>query len=532
MIINVVIFLLVYLLLVLATGYAAIKYVKAESGMIREFRVVIKARLARVVGIYKLSLLILRKSFTYLIILATVLSVITSGLNTKYENNLVVVKDPSLVDASHIMLVRFSEPVSAETCSALLSNLSLESRCTHFYRVVLDRPYQLERSKKLIYVVIGVEDTILEDLGLDEKPSELSFGYSEVSGEPTKDFISVNDERIEINLIHVDSNLLRSYTIFYKTPLIPIQGYVGTEPITIPSQHVLISTHDNVMKLLRIEKPLITDIVLINLSRPPDLTKVFDFLEARYPVTEVAVAGGGYVTYVSKTRVPTPDSLISAVLSSVTASIIIISVFSSVMPYLTELRSKISFMGFQPWAMTIIVVSYTLTSIMFPGLITLVYVFVSMGDASTLNSVVTLVTSWLASTTYIILRIKPERLITEAYMPLTPRYVLMSSITDVKKLVELIIELIKTNEFFTIEEIEWRIDGDEAFIHAKMNYVDSWGSGIDLMIFINVTSERSYVNVNSAIFGVEEVSESMSRSINALAISRIVGGVKAWEATS
>lgn len=532
MIINIVIFLVVYLFVALAVGYAALKYVKAESGMIREFKVVIKARLARVVGIYKLSLLILRKSFTYLIILATVFSIITSGLNTRYENNLVVVRDPSLTNASHTMFVRFSKPVNVEICLTLLSNLSLESRCTYFYRVVLDQPYRLERSKKLIYVVIGVEDTILEDLGLDGKLPELSFGYSEVLGEPAKDFILVNDERIEITLIHVDSNLLRSYTIFYKTPLIPIQGYVGTEPITIPPQHVLISTHDNVMRLLKIKKPLITDLVVTNLSKPPDTAKAFEFLEARYPVAEVAVAGGGYVTYVSETRVPTPDSLISAILSSVTASIIIISVFSSVMPYLTELRSKISFMGFQPWAMTIIVVGYTLTSIMFPGLITLAYVFVSMGGASTLNSVVTLVTSWLASTTYIILRIKPEKLVTEAYMPPTPRYVLMSSITDIRKLVELIVELIKTNEFFTIEEVEWRVDGDEAFIHAKMNYVDSWGSGIDLTIFINVTSERSYININSVMFGVEEVSESMSRSINALAISRIVGGVKAWEATS
>ncbi|MEM4830630.1 MAG: hypothetical protein QW417_07315, partial [Zestosphaera sp.] len=198
---------------------------------------------------------------------------------------------------------------------------------------------------------------------------------------------------------------------------------------------------------------------------------------------------------------------------------------------LRELRSKISFMGFQPWAMTIIIVSYTFTSIMFPGLLTLTYVLVSIGSASTLNSVVTLIISWIASTTYIILRVKPEKLVTEAYMPPTPRYVLMSSITDINKLVEFVIKLIKTNEFFTVEDVEWRIEGDEAFIHAKMNYVDSWGSGIDLTIFINVTSERSYTNISSVVFGVEEVSESMSRSINALAISRIVGGVKAWEAT-
>ncbi|MEM4823431.1 MAG: hypothetical protein QXV31_00120 [Zestosphaera sp.] len=368
-------------------------------------------------------------------------------------------------------------------------------------------------------------------MSLNRELPKLTFGYSELSEELTKDTILVDDRRIEINLIQVDSNLLKSYTIFYKTPLVPIQGYVGTEPITVPLQHVLISTYDNVMELVGSEELMATDIVINNLSESPNLMKVFEFLEARYPVTEAAVAGGGYVTYVSETRIPTPDSLISAILSSITASIIIISIFSSTTPYLRELRSKISFMGFQPWAMTIIIVSYTFTSIMFPGLLTLTYVFVSMGSASTLNSVVTLIISWIASTTYIILRVKPEKLVTEAYMPPTPRYVLMSSITDINKLVEFVIKLIKTNEFFTVEDVEWRIEGDEAFIHAKMNYVDSWGSGIDLTIFINVTSERSYTNISSVVFGVEEVSESMSRSINALAISRIVGGVKAWEAT-
>lgn len=500
--------------------------------MVREFKVAVKARLARVVGIYKLSLLILRKSFTWLVILATILSVITSGLNTKYENNLVVVRDSSLTNMPYTMLIKFGEPVEAKACLTLLSNLSLRGLCTYFYRTVLERPYQLEKSKKLIYVVIGVEEDVLRDLGLTKKLQEYSFGYGEASEEFVRDLLLVEGREVEITLVRVDSNLLRSYTIFYKTPLIPTQGYVGTEPVIVPLQHVLISAYDNVMKLVGSREQLATDVVVSNLSEAPDPAKIFELLETRYPVTEVAVAGNGYVTYVSEVRIPTPDSLISAILSSLTASIIIISIFSSAMPYLAELRNKISFMGFQPWATTVIMVGYTLSSIMFPGLITLGYVYVLIGGASTLNSLVTLITSWLASTIYIVLRIRPEKLVTEAYMPPTPRYVLMSSITDVKRIIEGIIELIKTNEFFTAEEIEWRIDGSEAFIHAKMNYVDSWGSGIDLTIFINANSERSYINISSAVFGVEEISESMSKSINALAISRIVGGVRAWEAMS
>ncbi len=532
MIVNTVFFLLIYLLVAVAVGYAAIKYVRAESGMIREYKTVIKARLARLVGIYKLSLLILRKPFTYLVILATILSVIASGLNTKYENNLVVVRDPAITGDSHTMLIRFSEPVSVEACSTLLNGLSLEGQCTYYYRVILDHPYQLKKSKKLIYVVLGVEEEVLKSLGLDGRLPEFSFGYSEISEERVSDSMLIDEKALEVTLIRVNGSLLANYLIFYKTPIIPIQGYVGTEPLTVPLQHVLISTYDNIMKLANSSKPLATDIVVTNLSEFTEPLKVFEFLEERYPVTEVAVTGSGYVMYVSEVRIPTPDSLISAILSSITASIIIISIFSSTTPYLTELRNKIFLMGFQPWAMTIVMVGYTLTSIMLPGLITLTYIFISMGGASTLNSMVTLITSWLTSTIYIVLRTKPEKLVTEAYMPPTFRYVLISSVTDVRKLTEYIVKLIKTNEFFMSEEVEWRVEGNEAFIHAKMNYVDSWGSGIDLTIFVSVNGEKSYVNISSVVFGVEEISESMSKSINALAISKIVGGVIAWEATS
>jgi hypothetical protein len=500
--------------------------------MTREYKTVIKARLARLVGIYKLSLLILRKPFTYLVILATILSVIASGLNTKYENNLVVVRDPTITGDPHTMLIRFSEPVGVEACSTLLSGLSLEGHCTYYYRVILDHPYQLVKSRKLIYVVLGVEEEVLKGLGLEDGLSEFSFGYSEISEESATDSMLLDGKILEVTLVHVNSSLLANYLIFYKTPIIPVQDYVGTEPVTVPLQHVLISTYDNVMRLANMSEPLATDIVVTNLSGFIEPVKVFEFLEERYPVTEVAVTGNGYVMYVSEVRIPTPDSLISAVLSSITASIIIISIFSSTTPYLKELRNKIFLMGFQPWAMTIVMVGYTLTSIMFPGLITLTYVFISMGGASTLNSLVTLTTSWLTSTIYIVLRTKPEKLVTEAYMPPTFRYVLISSVTDVRRLTEFIVKLIKTNEFFTSEEVEWRVEGNEAFIHAKMDYVDSWGSGIDLTIFVNVNGEKSYVNISSAVFGVEEVSESMSRSINALAISKIVGGVTAWEATS
>lgn len=514
----------------IAVGYSAVKYVSAESAMVRGFKVSVKARLARIVSLYRLSLLILRKPSTYLILAAVVASVIISGFNTRYENNLVVIQDRALGSKSYDLMVRFETPVDVGVCAEVLERAGVGGQCVRFFRVVLDRPYVLERSRKLIYVLVGVEESVLRDLGVGGVLPDSTFLYSEAGGELVTDFLEVDGRSVEVHLARVSGDVLKNYRIFYRTPLIPVQGYVGTEPVTVPLQHVLVTTLRNLIKV-GVGGHLVTEVVVRGVSGFVDPSDVYSRLELHYPVSEVAVAGGGAVYFLSDVRVPTAESVVSAVISSVTASVIIISVFSSTVPYLRELRNKISYMGFQPWAITVIVVSYTIVSILVPGLVSLSYVFASVGGAAALNSIVTLLLAWVVSTTYISLKVRPEKLTAEAYTPPTSRYVLVTATADVSGLCEVITNLIKTNEFFYVEEIEWRVDDGEAFIHAKMNYVDSWGSGVDLTIFINPGEGEMHVNISSVVFGVEEVSETMSRSINALAVSRVIGGVKAWEVT-
>ncbi|MEM0014952.1 MAG: hypothetical protein QXS42_06975 [Zestosphaera sp.] len=524
-------FLSVYVFVMAAVGYSAIKYVGVESAMVREFKISVKARLARIVSIYKLSLLILRKPSTYLILAAVVASVIISGFNTRYENNLVVVQDRSIGNEFYDLMVRFETPVNADACSAILERAGADVQCLKFYRVILDPPYTLERSRKLIYVLVGVEDTVLKSLGIERGLQDRVFLYSEAGSEFVADFLKVDDISYEVLLIRVNGDMLRNYLIFYRTPLIPIQGYVGTEPITVPLQHVLITSLRNAVRTCGSGRELVTDVVVRRVSRFVDPSELYSLLEPQYPVSEVAVVGNGVAYFLSDVRVPTAESVVSAVISSVTASVIIISVFSSTVPYLRELRDKISYMGFQPWAITVIVVGYTIMSILTPGLASLTYVFASMGGAATLNSMVALLLAWVVSTVYMGLKVRPERLATEAFMPPTARYVLITPVADVSRLCEVIADLIKANEFFYVEEIEWRVEGGEAFVHAKMDYVDSWGSGVDLAIFINPGEGGTHITINSMVFGVEEISETMSRSINALAVSKVIGGVKAWEAT-
>lgn len=522
-------FLLTYIAVAVAVGYAAIRYVSAESVMTREFKVSVKARLARITSMYRLSSLILKKPFTYLVLVAVITSVIISGLNTSYENNLVVVHDPSVAGGTYDLMIRFKDPVSVDACVLVLRYVNTSRHCVKYYRTVLDPPYTLEGGRELIYVLIGVEDPVLRSLGFREGLPDLTFIYSEVAGGFAADYIKTDKGVVEIRLLHVGSDLLKNYDMFYSTPLVPVQGYMGTEPIIIPLQHVLISSLTNVLKLRGESSALVTDVVVMEVNRYVNPPEIYDLVNQHYPVAEVVVAGNGSITYLSEVRVPTKDSIISALISSVTASVVIISIFSSTTPYLRELRNRILFMGFPPWAITVIIVGYTLMSILIPGLAALTFVFMFMGGVAMLNSVVTLILAWVVSTTYISLRVRPEKLITEAYVPPTPRYVLMTSLRDVRGLAEVIVNLIKTNEFFQTEDVELRVEGDEAFIYARMDYVDSWGSGVDITVFITLTEGGAHANISSMVFGVEEVSEAMSRSINALAISRIIGGVRTWE---
>ncbi len=523
-------FLLTYIAVAVAVGYAATKYASAESVMTREFKVSVKARLARITSMYRLSSLILRKPFTYLVLVAVVTSVIISGLNTRYENNLVVIHDPSVAGGTYDLMIRFNGPVSVDACVLVLRHVNADRHCVKYYRAVLDQPYTLERGRELIYVLIGVEDPVLRSLGFREVLPDLTFIYSGVVEGFTVDHINTGRGLAEIRLLPVSSDLLKNYNMFHGTPLVPVQGYIGTEPIIIPLKHVLISSLTNVLKLRGEASVLVTDVVVMGINKYVSPTEIYGLVDQHYPVTEVVVAGNASITYLSQVRVPTKDSIISALISSVTASVVIISIFSSTTPYLRELRNRILFMGFPPWAITVIIVGYTLMSILIPGLVTLTCVFIIMGGVATLNSVVTLTLAWVVSTTYISLRVRPEKLITETYVPPIPRYVLMTSLRDVRGLAEVIVNLIKTNEFFQTEDVELKVNENEAFIHARMDYVDSWGSGVDITIFITLTEGGTHASISSTVFGVEEVSEAMSRSINALAISRIIGGVRTWEA--
>ncbi|RLG89014.1 MAG: hypothetical protein DRO18_00195, partial [Thermoprotei archaeon] len=79
---------------------------------------------------------------------------------------------------------------------------------------------------------------------------------------------------------------------------------------------------------------------------------------------------------------------------------------------------------------------------------------------------------------------------------------------------------------FDVEEIESKRYRNEVIIHSRLNFRESWGSGMDLNIILSTHDDVVKVYISTYPWGIEEISESMLNTMIALAISKIVGAIK------
>ncbi len=526
-------FLIVSVVTAMLLAYVALRYATIEMERYREFKVRVKARFSRLVGMYRISALFFSKPFTYVIIITLILAIIIAGSSSSAENRYVELKDSTLTSKTREIYIKFNNPVPSDVCLHIKQYVGLFDECVKFYRITLESPYRLLNLGKDIYCLIGSDRRFLSSL-LSINLSENMYAYSDLNTISTYDELLYDNLRTQVNLIYVDPAKLSTTYITYKVPLIPVQAYIGTEPVTIPARYVLITTIENLMNILESQEELVTDVLIKNVTdlKEVNVLELYKKLSMDYDVAEVRLVEYGRVVIVSNTEIPTLKSVSTALITSIIASLISLSVFSSAIPHIRDLRDKVSYLGFPPWAMFIILTNYTITSMLFPGIAALVYVYLTYGGTATFNSLLTLTTVWLASTVYLNLKTKPESLASESYIPPTTRYVLTVKCEDVEKLVNTLVQLIKSNEFFEVEDVDYKIYyNKEVVMNAKMFYIDSWGSGVNLTIFINVEKGFAHINISTSVFGVEEISESMGLSINSLVLSKIVGGVKAWEHT-
>ncbi|MCS7099209.1 MAG: hypothetical protein NZ925_02540, partial [Sulfolobales archaeon] len=116
-----------------------------------------------------------------------------------------------------------------------------------------------------------------------------------------------------------------------------------------------------------------------------------------------------------------------------------------------------------------------------------------------------------------------------SYTPIVERHEVVFSIKKVgelKNLVSIVKEAIQSNEFFELEELEYRHWQNEIVIFCRANFKEMWGVALNSLIGITVLGEMIRMFIEADISSVEDISESMNDSIRALYVSKLIGKLK------
>ena len=388
-------------------------------------------------------------------------------------------------------------------------------------RLSLAKPIILNNINRSIYVIVALPDNYIAKL---KESLELGMHVP---------YILSCDKTLRSNCI--PPHKLLNLVVIDDVYLLPVQGYIGLKPIFPPPGNVMITSLNYLPKVLGedLGDEVITDLVIVydevivtDLSK---LMKLLLVILSKYGNINKAelVCPLGKFLY-SRVAIPTSKSLIVATTTSIISIIVLLAVLHSMTPEIKSLYGKLLLVGMPQWSMTIISSLYVSILILLVGVPTLIYIYLRYGGLPTFNSFLTLSITWLSSLTYMNSSLKPKSLTkSDVYIPITRRYDLMlSNGIDLSRLENVIKDSLKTNEFFTIEELESQRYPNEVVIHARLMYNEVWGSGLDLNIVLSRDEESVKVHISSYVWGIEEISESIMNTMLGLAISRIVGAIR------
>ncbi|MEM4775268.1 MAG: hypothetical protein QW489_02770 [Sulfolobales archaeon] len=106
----------------------------------------------------------------------------------------------------------------------------------------------------------------------------------------------------------------------------------------------------------------------------------------------------------------------------------------------------------------------------------------------------------------------------------------MFPITKIGKpsdLVNIVREAIETNEFFELEEFEYKSWEKEIVVYCRANFKEMWGVVLSGLIAITpLDGSMVKVFIETDVSSVEEISESINNSVRALFVSKVVGKLR------
>jgi len=528
----------IYGALLLLSLYIAWRYWKAETQHVRKIVRKTRSTISRLYLMYKLTLILMKKPFTAVVVLIIVVSILISAFSAGSSVGVSLIRG-TFEDSGKPgdILIELDNPSTID-CSALvkvIENLTStplhNESCLFFMRITLESPAKLNISKEPIYVIIGSPSKYNRELFGKGLLNEVGYIHASSLGEYVTLYLPDGTVRT-FYATAINETLLQNAKILDSLPLLPIQGYIGSKPIVTPPKYVLITSRTYLSTILDVGMNVATDIQITDLNFEPekgDVAFLYTTLKRILPVRAVWVMTSEGVLVASKSQIPTKESVITALVASLLATIMAASLFTTVIPYIRKMSEKLSYEGFPPWASRMIMFFYSTTLTWAPSAVVLPTITIVLGSVAAFNSLITSVLVWVTLTAYVYRAVRPSSLMTDIYTPPTTRYEIMIKGLSLQELTELVRRLITTNEFFTVEELESRVGKGEALIHARLNYVESWGSGLDINISAAESEGITSVSISINFWGIEEFSESITRNMIALALSRIAGGIRSWE---
>ncbi len=522
-----------------AFAYLAAKYAKIESLHSLEREAGRRSSsVSRLIFLGKTTWVMIKNPLTLIIVITVVFTSLISGYAASSRATYIAFNVGGRHEMVQAVFTEFSHVIPKDVAKKSIYDfikVSNESglHLTWYARHVLNSPIKLRccGNTYIIYVLLGLcadELKRLLNVSIQKGTHELLYAGISPMNEANATVITASGETYNVIIKGISGNALVKAEIIPNVPLLPVQSYIGTKPVTPPPKYVLVGDINTVNSLIGMPKDAVTDVLVVSETKFFSLQKLTQ-LVGNTGVNRIWFLDGRKLYVISAVQIPTTRSMVVALLSSATATVLCLAIASALLPSLKNLYLRLSIQGMPPWGASIINTAYTMLVALIPGVAVVLYSYRCLGGVSAFNSLISTAITWALMLMYLSLKSKPPKLRTDVYSPPSQRYTIFLRRREIAEVIQEILRSLRGNEFFELLEFESRTQGNEAVIHARLAYIESWGVGADMSILVTNADEGTYVNISCMVWGIEEVSEAVMNNVLALLLSRVVGRLKSWE---
>lgn len=414
-------------------------------------------------------------------------------------------------------LIKLSEPVlKHDVVVALSPTLEKAESVTYLYRATLERGVSIEGLPGIKWVIIGIDGELLSELNISK--GEIVTGCQTFSNQ-TWHLVGLKTKCAQ--------DFLYKLRITPLETLLPVLGYIGMEPITPSLDLVVISDIETITRILNFEGPLVSEVVLTGAEMDQNIMKrILETLD----VDTLQHFSNSTVLILGSVRIMTQEAAISTLLVALSCVIVVAAAYRSLLPEFKTLNERLHYVGLPLWGATITLLMHIAVAVSLGAVISSVlasYLFSTR--QAVISIMVSLFSGFLAALT-LVRELGTGTISYGSYTPTVERHELIFPLKKVGKpenLVDVIRRTIETNEFFELEEFEYRLWENEVVVYCRANFKEMWGVVLSGLIAITPLDGNAVkVFIETDVSGVEEVSENIANSIRALFVSKLIGKLK------